>query len=271
MRVSCKIVCASILAQSAPEAKARRVPRRHEFMHESNAPARQRVGLARGLSLREVIFGVLTSAVLIPALFYLQFGEVGPIGFGFTVFIQVLLILIGVGSYFQDRTEYHTEVAPSGGFADRIGAFWLLACGLGPFFGWIATAMQPTTHSWRWQYGARIVLAGLLPIITALPLLRYARGRAALVALPMLLGVTALPLLSCFWTMRDFKQGPIVSQVEIVREAGGYLACKATDGTEPPPCDARRWSSMGTRLEVIWLKHSGRVLGIRRLDALRGS
>jgi len=42
-----------------------------------------------------------------------------------------------------------------GQVADRIGAFWLVACAFGPFIGWLITLFGVTESSWRWQYLAR--------------------------------------------------------------------------------------------------------------------
>ena len=92
--------------------------------------------------------------------------------------------------------------------ADRIGAFWLVACAFGPFFGWIVTAIPPTEASWKWQYLGRTFLAVILPVITAVPLVPYARSRAALIAIPLLLVITALPISSCIWVLADLHDGP---------------------------------------------------------------
>jgi hypothetical protein len=95
-----------------------------------------------------------------------------------------------------------------------VGAFWLVSCAFGPFFGWVLTSIAPlTATSWRWVYGLRFFLAAGLPIITALPILRYVRGKAARVALPLLLGVTMLAIWSVVNVGRDLLNGPVVQQV----------------------------------------------------------
>jgi hypothetical protein len=167
---------------------------------------------ARPASLRVLwswVLAALTAAVWVPMRFYEEFGEVPPIGWGLTVFLVALCLLVGVGMYFARRTEYHTQVEARGGWADRVGAFWLVACGLGPFFGWMFTsAFTLTEGNWRWLYWGRAGLSVGLPLLTALPLLRYVGGRGAPLMLALLLGVTALPLWSAWATMRDLWAGP---------------------------------------------------------------
>jgi len=151
----------------------------------------------------------LTAAACVPTRFYLETGEAPPIAWGASVFLATLCLLVGVGMYFARRTEYHTRVEARGGWADRVGAFWLVACGLGPFFGWaLASAFTLTEGNWRWLYWGRAGLSVGLPALTALPLLRYVSGRGAPLMLALLLGVTALPLWSAWATARDLWEGP---------------------------------------------------------------
>jgi hypothetical protein len=172
-------------------------------------------------SRQEAIRGLLVSAVLfaflVPLLFYLEFGEVGALGWGMTIFFVVYCLLSATGLYFLPRTEYHTPVALRGDWVDRLGAFWLVSCAFGPFFGWALTSTLPLTMtSWRWIYGLRVLLAAGLPLITALPLTRYLRGKAVLVALPIMLIVTMLPIWSTVNVGRDLWEGPVVQQVQSI-------------------------------------------------------
>jgi hypothetical protein len=151
----------------------------------------------------------LTAAVWVPSRFYLETGEVPPIAWGVSVFLAALCLLVGVGMYYAGRTEYHTRVEARGGWADRVGAFWLVSCGLGPFCGWaLAASLTLTEGNWRWLYGGRVGLSIGLPVLTALPLLRYVSGRGAPLMLALLLGVTALPVWSAWATARDLWEGP---------------------------------------------------------------
>lgn len=164
---------------------------------------------AAGRVLRRWLLAALQAAVVVPALFYLRFGYVPPLGWGTTVFLVALCLLVGVGMYYGGRPEYHTRVASRGGWADRVGAFWLVACGLGPFFGWaLAAVFTLTEGNWRWLYGGRVCFSVGLPVVTALPLLRYVSGRGAPLMLALLFGVTALPVWSAWATMQDLHEGP---------------------------------------------------------------
>lgn len=157
----------------------------------------------------QFVFGALWSAALIPLIFKLRFGVVGDMGWGTTVFFVAYCLVAAVALFFQKRTEFHTTVKLRGDWADKVGAFWLVACVFGPFFGWIATnALPVTADSWRWLYGLRVLLAAGLPLLTAIPLTRYIRGKAAWVSLPLLILITLLPLSSAFNASRDLREGP---------------------------------------------------------------
>jgi hypothetical protein len=175
-------------------------------------------------AIRQLLLGAVECAVLIPLLFYWRFGEVGGLGWGTTIFFVVYCLLAATGLYFWPRTEYHTPVRLRGDWADRVGAFWLISCAFGPFLGWIITSAFPiTTASWRWLYALRVILAAGLPLITALPLTRYLRGKATWVALPLLVVITILPIWSAVNVSRDLWEGPIVRQVQSTDHSELYL------------------------------------------------
>ena len=197
-----------------------------------------------------------------PLLFYLKFGSLNWFSLSFTIFLVVLCLLFALGFHFQDKPEYHTNVPMEGSIADRIGAFWLVACAFGPFFGWIITAFSPSETSWKWQYLARAFLAVSLPVITAIPNIPYARGKAALIGIPLLLMITTLPILSCLWVLGDLHDGPRTIQVEVLRNGiEGQANCRA--GNIPLaglPCDEIRPAIAGEQFRVTWLSHTRRIL-----------
>lgn len=205
-------------------------------------------------------------AATVPALFYLKFGAVGQLGWGLTVFFMAFCVLAAVGSHFRGKPEYHTPVAARGDWLDRIGAFWLVACAFGPFFGYLVTAFPLTEANWRWRFTARMVLVVALPVVTALPLTRYARGRAALVAVPLLVGVTALPIVTGYWTARDLADGPVTRRAEVVWSSDERKTLRAVDG---PPFDADAGGhELGEEADVVdvtFLPHTGRVLAVSRI------
>ena len=172
--------------------------------------------------IRECLIGVVPTAGLIPALFYIRFGRVGPLGWGTTVFFVVYLLLTAIGLYFRPRTEYHSPVRARGDWLDRVGAFWLMGCAFGPLLGWFVTTgtFPITQQSWRWLYGMRVVLAAVLPLLLALPLTRYVRGKSTLIALPLLILVTLLPISSAMNVSLDLWDGPTVRQLG----SAGYLS-----------------------------------------------
>lgn len=215
---------------------------------------------------RRYLLTALESAILMPALFYLRFGEVSWFAIAFTVFMVVLFLLAALGIYLQERRSLHTEVRPGNKIADRIGAFWLAACAFGPFFGWLITALTLNVGNWRWIYLSRVFLAVILPVITAVPLVRYARGRAALIALPLLLIITALPMLSCWWVIADLHDGPKVTDVSFTREAfTGRLICNQRSLEYDLPCYAASKELSGSAARVTWLAHTGRVIEVKKI------
>jgi hypothetical protein len=209
--------------------------------------------------------GALWAAVLTPLLFYLKFGTLNWFSISFTIFLVVLCLLFALGFFFQTRTEYHTRVPMEGSLADRVGAFWLVACAFGPFFGWIITSIQPTANSWKWQYLARAFLSVILPVITALPLVPYVRGKAALIAVPLLLAITALPVSSCLWVLADLHDGPETANVEYAGSTNGP-DCRSLDRvTTDLPCEEIRPAISGDQFQITWLSHTRRILARQKL------
>jgi hypothetical protein len=191
----------------SPEDTARQIAK--TFFGVGDDPASTRS------AVRRLLLSALEAAVLIPALFFARFGEVGGLGWGTTLFFVVYCLLAAVGLQFRSQTKYHTPVAARGDWLDWIGAFWLVSCAFGPFFGWMLTSALPLTAStWRWLYTLRVVLAAGLPLMTAIPLTRYLRGKATLVALPILVVVTLLPIWSVSNVTRDLWEGPVVSSAQ---------------------------------------------------------
>jgi hypothetical protein len=216
--------------------------------------------------VKRFLLGALWAAVLTPLLFYLKFGTFNWFSISFTIFLVVLCLLFALGFFFQTRTEYHTRIPMEGSLADRLGAFWLVACAFGPFLGWIITSFQPTANSWRWQHLARAFLSVILPVITAVPLVPYARGRAALIAIPLLLALTALPVSSCFWVLADLHDGPEQVLVDIWRKPPtSQFECISRTPSRIT-CNDIRPTVAGVPLLIEWLPHSRRVLSKSQQD-----
>jgi hypothetical protein len=211
--------------------------------------------------VKRFLLAAVWAAVLTPLLFYLKFGTLNWFSISFTIFLVALCLLFALGFFSQTKTEYHTQVPMEGSLADRIGAFWLVACAFGPFCGWIITAFQPTESSWKWQYLARVFLSVILPVVTSVPLVPYARGKATLIAIPLLLVITALPVLSCFWVLGDLHDGPEIaySNATVIVSIGDPTQ-EIEKTMREAPCSVSRPGFTVRRTKILWLKHTQRVL-----------
>lgn len=179
---------------------------------------------SRKAAVWQFLVGTAECLFLIPLLFYWRFGEIGGFGWGVTTFFVVYCLVAAMGFYFRPRTEYHTPVGLRGDWLDKVGAFWLVSCAFGPLLGWIITSVWPlTADSWRWLYAGRVILAAGLPLITALPLTRYVRGKSAWIALPVLVVITLLPVSTAVNVGRDLWAGPVTRQVQPAADPELYL------------------------------------------------
>src|SRR5205085_6847027 len=151
------------------------------------------------------------AAVYIPALFYLRFGEINAFALSFTGFMVLLCLLVALGYAVQNTPDYQTPVRAKGGVLDYVGGFWLVACAFGPLFGWLMTApvFELTEGNWRWRYVVRVVLSLGLPVLTALPLFRYVRGKYWYVMVMLLFGLPTLAAWSGLNTLLDLREGPV--------------------------------------------------------------
>jgi hypothetical protein len=212
--------------------------------------------------IKRFLLGGLWSAILTPLLFYLWFGTVDWFAIGFTIFLAALCLLFALGLFFQTKTEYHTNVPIEGSIADRIGGFWLVACAFGPFFGWIITAFPPTENSWKWQYLARAFLSVVLPVITAVPLVPYVRGKAALIAIPLLLIITALPISSCLWVLGDLHDGRVNIQIDRVGEDEEVWAIVDSRSDAQISEALTKQVPSNFRGRIGWLRHTNRIVSM---------
>jgi hypothetical protein len=210
--------------------------------HEDDAGKNRR-------SARTFLIAAAQAAVLIPLLFYLHDGEINAFGLSFTGFIVVLCLLVALGYSIPDnRPDRQTQADAKVGPFGRVGSFWLVACAFGPFFGWLVTeGFTLTEENWRWRYAARLLLCVGLPVVCALPLLRYVRGKYWHVALLLLSCVTALAAWSGLNTLRDLREGPTV---------------RRTTGFYDAPRNSFYPSAEGTPFKLTTLPHTGRNLRI---------
>ena len=188
------------------------------------------------------------------------------IGFTFGAFgiLVGFLLLVALGFYLADEADFHTKVAFKNDWLDKIGVFWLIAIFFGPLMGYLITLIQPTLKSWRWQFSARVFFAAALPVLLSLPLYRYARGKTALLAVPLLIGLTLLPSLTIYWTARDLAGGEKSGMVRLVKSSTYTTECESLTG-EPltTPC-AKAGFKAGDVLEVYWLEHTRKILAVHK-------
>jgi hypothetical protein len=104
-----------------------------------------------------------------------------------------------------------------------------------------------TADNWRWLYWGRASLSAGLPVLTALPLFAYARGKYWLVALLLLFGVTSLAAWSGANTLLDLREGP-----QVRRTTGYYDA----------PKNSFYPSAGGDPFKLTTLAHTGRTIRI---------
>ena len=218
-------------------ARGKKQPGTTQTEQAADEVARDVFGVKDEITKQHVIRDCLSSIpivlVLIPAIFWLRFGEVGPLGWATTIFFEAYLVLTAVGLFFKDRTEYHSPVQLHGGFFDRLGSVWMVACVFGPLLGWFFTTgtIPITLTTWRFLFGSRVFFAAIVPLVTALPLTRYLKGKSIFIGLPILLIITLLAVSSAMNVSLDLWQGP---QVRPIGNGG---------------------------VPVVLLAHTGRVLG----------
>lgn len=199
-------------------------------------------------NVRAFLIAAAQAAVIVPVLFYLRFGEINAFALSFTAFLVVLCLLVALGFSIPDKPDSQTRAALKGGPLDYVGAFWLLACAFGPFFGWLATAaFTLTEENWRWHYVVRVALSAGLPVLTAAPLFRYVRGKYWYVALLLLLGVTSLAAWSGLNTLLDLREGPTV---------------KLTTGYYDAPNNSFSPAPWGSPFKLTTLAHTQRSIKI---------
>jgi ABC-type maltose transport system permease subunit len=157
---------------------------------------------------RQFVIGAILAWILIPAIFVYRFGAVTDLGWGFTIAASVFCLLVAIALSFRNKRDFHSPVQPRHDRLDQLGGFWLLACTGGPLAGWfLTTAFVLTTANWIWLYTAKVLCCVFLPGVTALPLVRYVRGKSKFIALPILLIVTTLPILTGLAPLQDLWSG----------------------------------------------------------------
>ena len=140
--------------------------------------------------------GIALSMLVVLLRFWAEFGYVSMFAVGFAVFIAAFEVLLIIGFRFADRPDVHTTVKPTDDIFDSVGAWWLIACAFGAFFGWIVGNMVVLMpDQWRLVMAAKVFLTIIIPVATMIPNLRYISPNAAYVQIPILFFITLLPML----------------------------------------------------------------------------
>jgi hypothetical protein len=109
-----------------------------------------------------------TAVLLIPLIFWLQYGVINGIAWGLAAFLAAICLLTAVGIYFKPRSEYHSPVPLHGGIGDAIGSFWLVSCVLGILVSWFVSERTIFPEdSWKSIYRDWVLFSIVLPLVTA--------------------------------------------------------------------------------------------------------
>jgi hypothetical protein len=158
---------------------------------------------------------LLVTAIGIPLLFLLAFGEIDEFAYGVTGFLLLLELAVGILPQKSAELSAGLSKVKRGRF-DFLGAIWLLSIPFGPFSGWILTnAFDITLSNWRLLFAIRATVTVLVPLVCVLPLLRYVRGRTAFFILGVLVLGTAFPVLTGIHAAIDVVRGPDLESVNV--------------------------------------------------------
>jgi hypothetical protein len=165
---------------------------------DAKAPAIDGVSVEASLwiLLPKAAFGIALSMVVVLLRFWGEFGYVSMFAVGFAVFIAAFEVLLIVGFRFADRPDVHTTVKARNDVFDHLGAWWLMACAFGAFFGWIVGNLAVLLpDQWRVVMVVKVFFTIVVPVATMLPNLRYITRNSAYVQVPLLFFVTLLSIL----------------------------------------------------------------------------
>jgi len=212
----------------------------------------------RLFSLSRILPAVIVLSAGVPLMFYLNFGEVGPFGWGLVIFFDTLLLLAWLLQNFPEWNRGHHADWISGRFAP---IFWLVVCLLGPAIGIFFTGVHsfpPTEEDWHWRYVARVIFSVAIPVTAAIPMVisLNRKVKVGLAQLLVLVGITAMPVATGFNCLLDLRSGPITR-----REP---LNCRLVDATfEVYDCQGLRLLNREINDHasvMIVLPHTQRVL-----------
>lgn len=174
--------------------------------------------------------GLVAIAAIVPALFWLRFDTWR---FGLALAAFLILLVLGVQFIPELDRKYGDEqaalkVKPS--VFDRLAVVWLLAIPFAPFLAWVIGSLATVNvRAWRLVLGSQACLCVALPVVCALPMLRYVRGRAAPYSLLILFLGTMFPVSFGWSPAADVVRGPRWESVEVSGSVRVHLYGRGRD------------------------------------------
>lgn len=147
-----------------------------------------------------LVASLTVSSAIILFAFYFTFGELPVFPFAVVIFLDVMVTLVIIGDRFAAQKEPEADQRAVFGILDKIGGFWLFACIFSPLSSWgIANLGKFAANNQQ----IILIIAGsislIIPLLTMLPNIRYVNGRSAYIQIPIIIIVTALPMLVGFY------------------------------------------------------------------------
>ena len=145
--------------------------------------------------LPKVAGGIVLSTVFLIGLFWLRFGVVDGFAWLCAAIAAGFQIFVVIGLRHRDRLNDGPYVRGNATL-DMIGALWLVAVVFGSVIGWFTGSLAESIPGAAIPlHAVTVLLTIVLPFLTSLPNYRYVNGSRAVIMLPMLLILTALPML----------------------------------------------------------------------------
>lgn len=221
--------------------------------------------------------GLAAIAAIVPGLFWLRFGA-WRFGFGLAAFLVLLVIavqFIPALDWKYGDGQAALKVKPR--VFDRLAVVWLLAIPFAPFFAWVIGSLATVNvRTWRVVLGSQALLCVALPVVCALPLLRYVRGRAAPYSLLILLLGTMFPVSFGWSPAADVVRGPRWESVEVSGSARVHMTVRGRDVRTRTlnvrladghvlEADAEQVDVRAGACRILVLKGVGQILAVERV------
>lgn len=95
---------------------------------------------------------------------------------------------------------------------ENLSSLWLGACVICPILGWLVTNFWEHLSEENWQrlYVTRLLFSIGVPMLAGLLFAFFVRWKSKVLALSLILSVTALPAITTYWTALDLYEGKVV-------------------------------------------------------------